>query len=153
MSQHQKTQGYYPSLSSMFADSANRQHGSSLLLNSTYSRVASSTSPWAPNPPNQQPPPHSHSHAHAHHPLPHSHPYSHAHQQVQQVTNPATYMRPPPRPPATSTSETFAQAQVQTESHRIIETSDPNFDSAKPLKSVSLPRECLPAMAKVNIRI
>ena len=105
------------------------------------------------NPPNQQPPPHSHSHAHAHHPLPHSHPYSHAHQQVQQVTNPATYMRPPPRPPATSTSETFAQAQVQTESHRIIETSDPKFDSAKPLKSVSLPRECLPAMAKVNIRI
>ena len=150
MSQHQKTQGYYPSLSSMFADSANRQHGSSLLLNSTDSRVANSTSPWIPNPPNQQPPPHSH----PHHPHPHPHPYSHPHQQQGlQVTNAATYMRPPPPPPSTGTSETFAQAQLQTESNRIIELSDPNFDSTKPLKSVSLPRECLPrflAIAKVN---
>ena len=62
MNQHQKTQGYYPSLSSMFAVSANRQQG-------------------------------------------------------------------------------------------ITQASDPNFDSTKPLKSVSLPIECLPrflAIAKVN---
>lgn len=154
MTQHQKTQGYYPSLGSMFADSANRQHGSSLLLaaNSSDARMAGSTSPWAPNPPNQQPhgqgPPHPHPHPH---PLPHSH----AHQQhVQQPTNPAAYMRPPGPPPplpATSTTETYAQSQLQTESDRIIQASDPNF--TKPLKSVSLPRECLPrflAIAKVN---
>ena len=151
MSQHQKTQGYYPSLSSMFADSANRQHGSSLLLNSTDSKVASSISPWAPNmPPNQQP------HPYSHHPHPHPHPYPHLQQQhtgQQVATNPASYMRPPPPPPSTSTSDTFAQSQLQTESNRIIEASDPNFDSTKPLKSVSLPRECLPrflAIAKVN---
>ena len=128
----------------MFADSANRQHGSSLLLaaNSSDARVAGSTSPWAPNPPNQQPlgqaPPH---------------PHPHHQQHGQQTTNPAIYMRPPPPLPATSTSETFAQSQLQTESNRIIQASDPNFDSTKPLKSVSLPRECLPrflAIAKVN---
>lgn len=32
MSQHQKTQGYYPSLGSMFADSMGLHHGSSLLF-------------------------------------------------------------------------------------------------------------------------
>ena len=131
----------------MFADSANRQHGSSLLLNSTDSRVANITSPWIPNPPNQQPPPHSH----PHHPHPHPHPYSHPHQQQGlQVTNAATYMRPPPPPPSTGTSETFAQVQLQTESNRIIEPSDPNFDSTKPLKSVSLPRECLPRFLAIQ---
>ena len=127
----------------MFADSANRQHGSSLLLaaNSTDARVAGSTSHWAPNPPNQ-------------HPLGQAPPHPHPHQQHgQQTTNSAIYMRPPPPLPATSTSETFAQSQLQTESNRIIQASDPNFDSTKPLKSVSLPRECLPrflAIAKVN---
>lgn len=142
----------------MFADSANRQHGSSLLLaaNSSDTRMASSISPWAPNAPNQQPygqvPPQPQPQ------YPHPHPYSqpHARQQhgQQQVTNPTAYMRPPPPPPPTSTtSETFAQSQLQTESNRIIQASDPNFDSTKPLKSVSLPRECLPrflAIAKVN---
>ena len=143
----------------MFADSANRQHGSSLLLaaNSSDARVAGSTSPWAPNPPNQQPPlgqapPHPHPLPHPHpqsHPLPHPHPHQ---QHVQPRNNPA-YMRPPPPLPATSTSETFAQSQLQIESNRIIQASDPNLDSTKPLKSVSLPRECLPrflAIAKVN---
>ena len=145
MTQHQRTQGYYPSLSSMFAESANRQQGSSLLqvltANSNDARVANSTSHWAPNPPNQQP----------HRQVP---PHPHTHQQHgPQVTNPAAYMRPPPPLPSSSTSETFAQSQLQTESNRIIQASDPNFDSTKPLKSVSLPRECFPrflAIAKVN---
>ena len=139
----------------MFADSANRQHGSSLLLaaNSSDARVAGSTSPWAPYPPNQQPrgqvppPPHPHPHQ-----PPHPHPYPHQ-QHGHQVTNPTAYMRPPPPPPTSSTKETFAQSQLQTESNRIMQASDPNFDSTKPLKSVSLPRECLPrflAIAKVN---
>ena len=153
MTQHQKTQGYYPSLGSMFADTANRQHGSSLLL--------AANSAWAPNPPNQQPlgqiphpNPHSHPHPLPQHPHPHPqhpHPHPHAHQQHgQQQPNPAaTYMRPPPPLPTSSTNETFAQSQLQTESNRIIQASDSN----KPLKSVSLPRECLPrflAIAKVN---
>ena len=145
----------------MFADSANRQHGSSLLLaaNSTDARVASSTSPWAANPPNQQPPgqvpPHLHSHPPPHpHPHPHSqtHPH-HAYQQRQQPPNPAAYMRPPPPLPATSVSETFAQSQSRMESNRIVQASDPTLQATKPLKSVSLPRECLPrflAIAKVN---
>ena len=125
----------------MFADSANRQHGSSLLLagNSTDARVGGS--PWAPNPPNQGPP--------------HLHPHPHSHQQHGQQPNPAIYMRPPP-PLPTSSSETFAQSQLQTESNRIMQTSDPNFDPTKPLKSVSLPRECLPrflAIARVNTEI
>jgi STAM-binding protein len=163
MTQHQKTQGYYPSLGSMFADLANRQHGSSLLLNSTDARGAGSTSAWASNPPNQQPlgqipNPHPHplphhpQHPHPQHPHP-QHPHPHAHQQHgQQQPNPsATYMRPPPPLPTTSSTnnETFAQSQLQTESNRIIQASD----STKPLKSVSLPRECLPrflAIAKVN---
>jgi hypothetical protein len=73
-------------------------------------------------------------------------------------------MRPQPPLPATATATssssatskttTFAQSQLQTESNRIIQASeDPNFDSTKPLKIVSLPRECLPrflAIAKVN---
>ena len=84
----------------MFADSAYRQQGSSLLLaaNSNDARVANSTSPWAPNTPNQQP-----SHPLPHHPhsYPHQpHPHPQARQQHgQQVTNPATYMRPPPPTP------------------------------------------------------
>ena len=146
----------------MFADSANRQHPSSLLLtgNSSDGRVAGSNSSWLPIAPNQQPhgqvPHHAH-HPYPHHPHPHPHPHPHAHQQHGlQLANPAaTHMRPPPPPPppTTSTSETFAQSQLQAESNRIIPASDPNLDSTKPLKSVSLPRECLPrflAIAKVN---
>ena len=142
----------------MFADSANRQHGSSLLLtgNSSDTRATGPTSPWAPNAPNRQPPqgqgPPYPQPQHPH-PHPYSHPQARQQQHGQQVTNSAAYMRPPPPTPASSTSETFAQSQLQTESNRIIRASDPNFDSTKPLKSVSLPRECLPrflAIAKVN---
>ena len=84
----------------MFADPANRQRGSSLLLaaNSNDARVANSTSPWAPNPPNQQPPPHPHPHhphSYPHQPQPHPHPHQ---QHGQQVSNPTAYMRPPPTP-------------------------------------------------------
>ena len=139
MTQHQKTQGYYPSLGSMFADLANRQHGSSLLLaaNSTDARVAGSTSTWAPNPANPQ--------------LPGQMPHPYVNQRGQQPPN--AYMRPPPALPVSSTSETFAKPKIQTEANRIMQVSDPNSDLIKPLKSVSLPRECLPrflAIAKVN---
>ena len=146
MTQHQKTQGYYPSLGSMFADSANRHHGSSLLLasNSGEARVAGSTSQWAPNPPRQQQQPPGPVHHHHHHP--------HAnHRNQQQAPNPPVYMLPPP-PPQPPTN-TFARSQSHIESNRIVQASDPNFDPTKPLKSVSLPRECLPrflAIAKVN---
>ena len=122
----------------MFADAANRQHGSSLLLaaNSTDARMASSVSPWAPHLANQQPVV----------PVPSAHP----NQRVQQVPNPAAYMRPPPPLPS---SEAFTQPPSQTESNRIIQASNPSLDSTKPLKGVSLPKECLPrflAIAKVN---
>jgi STAM-binding protein len=125
----------------MFADSANRQHGSSLLFaaNSTDARMANSASPWAPNPTNQQPPGHA--------------PNPYTNQRDQQVPNAAAYMRPPPPLPTTGHSETFAQSQLQAEADRIMQASDPAFDATKPLKSVSLPRECLPrflAIAKVN---
>lgn len=138
MTQHQKTQGYYPSLGSMFADSANRQHTSSLLLaaNSTDARVAGSTSPWAPNLQTQQ-----------------QVPYPHPNQRGQQLPNNAAYLRPPPPLPASSPIETFNRSQAQTEASRIMQVSDANYDPTKPLKSVSLPRECLPrflAIAKVN---
>lgn len=131
----------------MFADSANRQHTSSLLLaaNSNDARMAGSASPWAPTPPNQQP--------YSQGQVPYPYPNQHQRGQ-QQVPNPASYnMRPPPPLPASSTNESFAHSQSQTEANRIIQVSDPNFDPTKPLKSVSLPRECLPrflAIAKVN---
>jgi len=122
----------------MFADSANRQHTSSLLLaaNSTDARVAGSTSPWAPNLQTQQ-----------------QVPYPHPNQRGQQLPNNAAYLRPPPPLPASSPIETFNRSQAQTEASRIMQVSDANYDPTKPLKSVSLPRECLPrflAIAKVN---
>ncbi|KAF8153341.1 hypothetical protein B0H34DRAFT_723155 [Crassisporium funariophilum] len=140
MSQHQKTQGYYPSLGSMFSDAANRNHGASLLLaqNSTDARTAGSTSLYAAN---QAIPGISSAPVQA--------PYPYSNQHPQQASN-AAYLRPPPPLP---NAPNHAPPSMATEADRIIHATDPKLGPTKALKTVSLPRECLPrflAIARVN---
>lgn len=134
MSQHQKTQGYYPSLGSMFADSMGPNHGQSSMLFGANANASGAngalygmptTAPM--NPPSSYPPP---------------------------PPQASTYnVRPPPPLPANALPPPQSAPPTQADMDRIIRVSDPNLETVQPLKTVSLPRECLPrflAIAKVN---
>ncbi|KAJ3501429.1 hypothetical protein NLJ89_g9344 [Agrocybe chaxingu] len=134
MSPHQKTQGYYPSLGSMFADATNfNSTGSSILFGSNANQAGPSYPilPPASAPVNRL-----------------QYPYS---QQQAQGSNNA-YTRPPPPLPV-GVAPPQSAPPTQADMDRIIRITDPKLDSVKPLKLVTLPRECLPrflAIAKVN---
>jgi STAM-binding protein len=129
MSQHQKTQGYYPSLGSMFAESFGVQHGASLLFGpnaNDSSKVNGSLYQNAPAAPPITP----------------------------QLSSSSSYgVRIPsispnlvfPPPPLQSAQTVHADPD------RIIRPTDSKTEGT--LKTVNLPRECLPrflAIAKVN---
>ena len=114
MSQHQKTQGYFPSLGSMFVEDGNfKHHETSVLFGSQYAGV-----PPPPAPPQLQ-----HPHNNTHYP-----------------PNPTPVVEIPHIP-------------IQPATEKIPKPYDAVFDPNIPLKTVTLPRECLPrflAIAKVN---
>ncbi|KAF5325163.1 hypothetical protein D9619_010076 [Psilocybe cf. subviscida] len=114
MSQHQKTQGYFPSLGSMFVEDGNyKHHETSILFGSQYAGV-----PPPPAPPQLQ-----HPHNNTHYP-----------------PNPTPVVEIPHIP-------------IQPATEKIPKPYDAVFDPNIPLKTVTLPRDCLPrflAIAKVN---
>ncbi|KAF8179888.1 hypothetical protein BJ912DRAFT_639027 [Pholiota molesta] len=142
MSQHQKTQGYFPSLNSMFMDTGDRHHGPGSILFGSHSGDPNSRTlyPGLPAPQGADP----------------SYPCANARQAQQHPGAAAAYPRPqPPLPGGASATHPPPPpaAANQLEVGRIPVPPDAVFDPNIPLKSVSLPRECLPrflAIAKVN---
>ncbi|KAF9484282.1 Mov34-domain-containing protein [Pholiota conissans] len=128
MSQHQKTQGYFPSLNSMFMDTGDRHHGPGSILFGSNSGDSKTQYPGLPAPSGPDP-------AYA----------------LANPSNPrSSYPRPQPPIPG---SANLPPPTNQLEVGRIPIPSDAVFDPNIPLKCVSLPRECLPrflAIAKVN---
>lgn len=126
MSQHQKTQGYYPSLGSMFADSFRVQHGASLLFGpnaNDSSKVNGSLYLNAPAASTITP-----------------HPSSSSSYGMRIPSISPNVTNPPQSGP------TF-----DAEADRIIRPTESKTEMT--LKTVNLPRECLPrflAIAKVN---
>lgn len=127
MSQHQKSQGYFPSLNSMFIDSTDRYHGGSSVLFGSNANEGGLPAPYPGLPPSSAP----------------------INQYGQQDSH-TSFIRPPPLPPAAPPQ---SAPPTQTEAGRIPKPSDAIFDPNIPLKTVTLPRECLPrflTIAKVN---
>jgi STAM-binding protein len=131
MSQHQKSQGYFPSLNSMFVDTTDRYHAGSSVLFGANANEGSKPSLY-PNPPPSSAP------------IQPSYPYN--------QPDPNAYIRPPPLPAAAGAPPQSAPP-TQTEAGRIPKPPDAIFDPNIPLKTVTLARECLPrflAIARVN---
>lgn len=189
MSQHQKTQGYVPSLHSMFTPTTNPAVPSSLLFEPDSKGGSSSTlhhsyngrplysSDMLPQPsiganptpaqypygmpqaaPHQHPQHHQqhqqHSHSHRHHPPPQQHQQ---HQQQPQYPGPARPAPPVPAPPVPAPSQGAPVPNVpapnRSDPDRITLAPNPRNDAVPDLKTVNVPRECLPrflAIAKVN---
>jgi STAM-binding protein len=129
MSQHQKSQGYFPSLNSMFIDTTDRYHGGSSVLFGSNANEGGHPAPYPGLPPSSAP----------------IQPYS-------QQDSSTSYIRPPPLPPAAGNPPQSAPP-IQTEAVRIPKPPDAIFDPNIPLKTVTLARECLPrflAIARVN---
>ncbi|PPQ82519.1 hypothetical protein CVT26_013090 [Gymnopilus dilepis] len=128
MSQHQKTQGYFPSLNSMFSDTGDRHAhaGTSALFGESEARNGSQSASLAPT----------------------GYPYTNGHGPRLLPPQPTSAIVPPPKP--ASSIPQIASAETLSALPR-----PPNavFDPSIPLKTVSLPRECLPrflAIAKPN---
>jgi len=125
MSPHQRTQGYFPSLNSMFMDPGDRHHGPNSMLFGLNLNDGSNGSLYSGGTVYSAP---------AHAPYPYSNSHNNGHP------------RPlPPGPPALP--------PPASEVARLPKPPNAIFDPNVPLKVVSLPRECLPrflAIAKVN---
>ena len=141
MSQHQKRQGYYPSLNSMFVPTDDRTPVQSTLFSVDKSGSGSGKSIYSPNaPPTQTAPPQSRLYYNMPPPPPPP-PGSGQYSSYQGPSRPA-----PPVPPAPPSAPA---PPPPTESR----PNRPESDPANNLKNVSLPRECLPrflAIASLN---
>jgi len=127
MSQHQKTQGYFPSLNSMFVDTTDRYHGGSSVLFGSNANEGGNPAPY-PNLPSSSAP------------IQPSYPYN--------QQDPSAYIRPSVAPAAGVPPQSAPSTQTA-----IPKPPDAIFDPNIPLKTVTLARECLPrflAIAKVN---
>ncbi|KAF9531213.1 hypothetical protein CPB83DRAFT_849571 [Crepidotus variabilis] len=144
MSQHQKTQGYYPSLGSMFADSMNPLHQpSSVLFGST--GMDNSRANGALYPTNVQPPPGG---AYPYGSGPSTGSYGRP-----QPPIPNNMLPPPPPQPMPPTNADDRIIKIDSSDPFISSSSAASNSSLKSLKTVNLPRECLGrflAIAKIN---